>query len=194
MRRGERSHSLATGYRSVVPMSAGTHREVQPGRCRNDVSWLAPNAIGLLASLGMSVLSLALSHWFIVIVGTLWMTRGKLIVFICKCASVPPALLIKDKSWFPQLMCLHREANAGRGFPSWLLLHYFLLDFLPCTIVCANRPWLVSGKATEKTKRELLERSNNLCFFFAMIKEVHPRLPTALWLMMSWPFSHGFNF
>lgn len=106
----------------------------------------------------------------------------------CKSATVLWALLIKDRSWFPQLLCVHTEANSGRGFPSWLLLHYFLWDFLSCIVVCAARPWLVVRQ--QWRQRKSCWRAATICgFYLAMMKEVHPRLPTALWLMMSCPSS-----
>lgn len=101
---------------------------------------------------------------------------------------MPWALLIKDKSWFPQLMCVHREANTGRGFPSWILLHYFLWDFLPCTIVCATQPWLVVRQQWRQRK-SCWRGATVSGFHLATMKDIHSRSATALWLMMSCPSS-----
>ena len=82
---------------------------------------------------------------------------------------------------------MHREANTGRGFPSWLLLHYFFSGiFLHRATVYAAQPWLLGRQQWRQRKKELLEKEAAISvFYLAMMKEVHPRTPSALWPMMS---------
>lgn len=58
------------------------------------------------------------------------------------------------------------SSSAGRGSPGWGLLHYFLWDFLPCTVVRV-RPPVINVKAAPETK-ELRRRSNNLRLFISV--------------------------
>lgn len=89
------------------------------------------------------------------------------------------AVSAEDKSWSPQLMCVHRGKHR-EGLSKLAFAALFSLGFSPLyhSVCC---PAMISDKATVKTKKE---SSNNLfiifIFYLAIKKEVHPGLPTDL--------------
>lgn len=169
-----------------VSCSCEGHRGVSSGHRRTDVSWLAPDAIGLLASLGMRVLSLVVSHWFYRHCGNIVNDEGG-----NNCIQSASVLRCRERCWL----------RTGVGFHSWCVCSErhtqggaFQAGF--CCIIFSEMfsllpywcwPAMISGKATGKTKKELFREQQHSFVYGAMMKEVHPRLPTALWLMRSCP-------
>lgn len=102
----------------------------------------------------------------------------------CKCASVPRALSIKYKSWFPQLMCVHREATQGGAFQAGFCCIIFSGIF-SLVLYCM----LLSPPLAARRQRKSCWRKATISgSYLAVMKKVHPKLPTALWFDDVMPF------
>lgn len=78
-------------------------------------------------------------------------------------------------------MHICEEAKAGRGFPSWLLLHYFLWDFF--SLVSLFCHVYSEGRSEDKGRCE----EGGMFFFIVLFKtkkkeedKVHPKSPSSV--------------
>lgn len=78
-------------------------------------------------------------------------------------------------------MHICEEAKAGRGFPSWLLLHYFLWDFF--SLVSLFCHVYSEGRSEDKGRCE----EGGMFFFIVLFKtkkkeedKVHPKSPSGV--------------